>query len=84
MGANVIPKRLERLEQELAANRHPKLIFCWTRSLADRISKVLPGYTMGSIAGMTGAADDDQLEAMVRENPIESARLDRLLAGIPE
>jgi hypothetical protein len=79
MGANAILKRLERLEQELAANRHPKLIFCWTKSLADRIGKSLPGYTMVSIQGIAGRADDDAVEALVRENPIEAERLDKLL-----
>jgi hypothetical protein len=44
MSSSAILKRIEKLELELAANRHPKLIFCWTKSLADRISKVLPGY----------------------------------------
>jgi hypothetical protein len=84
MGANAILKRLERLEQELAANRHPQLIFCWTKSLADRIGKALPGYTTVSIKGITGCSNDDEVEALLRQDKHQSQRLDRLLAGIPE
>jgi hypothetical protein len=83
--ANSIEKRLAALEAELATQRSPKLIFCWTKSLADRISKVLPhGYTTVSIHGITGCADDDAVEALIRQDKHQSERLDRLLAGIPD
>jgi hypothetical protein len=83
MSGSAILRRIEKIEQELAANRHPKLIFVWTKKLADQISKVLPGYIPVSIQGVTGCADDDALEAKLREDPVEAERLDRLLAGIP-
>jgi hypothetical protein len=83
--ANSIEKRLAALEAELATTRSPKLIFCWTKSLADRIAKVLPSnYTTVSIRSVTGCANDDELEAMIRQDPAINERLDRLLAGIPE
>jgi hypothetical protein len=80
-----IEKRLAALEAELATQRSPKLIFVWTKSLADRISKALPGYVPVSIHGITGCADDDAVEALIRQDPHQSERLDRLLAGeIPD
>jgi hypothetical protein len=82
--ANSIEKRLAALEAELATVRSPKLIFCWTKSLATRISKALPGYTMVSIQGITGCSNDDEVEALIRQDKHQSQRLDRLLAGIPE
>jgi hypothetical protein len=82
--SSAIIKRLEALEAQMATRRSPTLIFCWTKSLAERIGKALPGYTMVSIAGVTGCADDDALEAKLREDPVEAERLDRLLAGIPD
>jgi hypothetical protein len=82
MTSNAILRRIEKLEQELASNRHPKLLFVWTKSLADRISKVLPGYIPVSIHGITGCADDDAVEALVRQDAHQSERLDKLLAGI--
>jgi hypothetical protein len=78
-----IEKRLAALEAELATQRSPKLLFVWTKSLADRISKVLPGYIPVSIHGITGCADDAEVEALIRQDPHQSERLDRLLAGIP-
>jgi hypothetical protein len=82
--ASSIEKRLAALEAELATVRSPKLVFCWTESLCDRISKALgPNYIPVSIKGVAGKSGDE-LEAMVRSDPIENARLDRLLAGIPE
>jgi hypothetical protein len=78
-----IEKRLATLEAELATTRSPKLIFCWTKSLAMRIGKALPGYITVSIHGIAGCADDDAMEAKLREDPVEAERLDRLLAGIP-
>jgi hypothetical protein len=78
-----IEKRLAALEAELATTRTPRLLFCWTKSLADRVGKALPGYTTVSIRGVTDCADDDALKAKLRQDPIEAERLDRLLAGIP-
>ena len=78
-----IEKRLKAIEAQLASPRSPKLLFVWTRSLADRISKVLPGYIPVSIRGVTNAANDDEFEALIRQDPVEAERLDRLLAGIP-
>jgi hypothetical protein len=69
---------------EFATTRSPKLLFVWTKSLADRIAKVLPGYIPVSIHGITGCSNDDEVEALVRQNPIEAQRLDKLLAGIVE
>jgi hypothetical protein len=81
--SSAIIKRLETLEAQMATRRSPTLIFCWTKTLADRISKALPGYTTVSIHGITGCSDDDAVEALIREDPVESERLDKLLAGIP-
>ena len=81
---SAIEKRLEAIEEQLAAYRHPKLVFCWTRQLAERIQAALgPAYTTVNIRGMTGCAGDDEFEALIRQDPIEAERLDRLLAGIP-
>jgi hypothetical protein len=78
-------KRLEALEAQLATRRSPTLIFCWTKSLAERIGKALPGYTTVSIHGITGCANDDEIEALIRQDAHQSERLDKLLAGeIPD
>jgi hypothetical protein len=85
VSSNAVLRRIEKLEQELAYARQPKLIFCWTKTLADRISKTLPGYTTVSIHGITGCANDDEIEALIRQDAHQSERLDKLLAGeIPD
>jgi hypothetical protein len=84
MTSNAILRRIELLEKEIAAPHRPKLVFCWTKTLGDRVQHALgPRYTAVSIHGIAGCANDDEVEALVRENPIEAERLDRLLAGIP-
>jgi hypothetical protein len=76
-------KRIELLEQAIATQHSPKLVFVWTASLAARVGEALgPGYECVVIKGIGGCADDDEIEAMIRrDDPAESARLDRLLAG---
>jgi hypothetical protein len=78
-------RRIEKLEQAIAHSGRPKLVFVWTRDLADRISEVLgPNYQCVAIEGITGCADDAEVEALIRrDNPTECARLNRLLAGEP-
>jgi hypothetical protein len=82
--ANVL-RRIELLEKAIAAQHSPKLVFVWTARLAEKISEALgPNYQCVTIRGITGCADDDEVEATIRsDNPDEAARLDRLLAGIP-
>ena len=80
MTSNAILRRIELLERAVATQRHPKLVLCWTKSLADRIQRALgPGYVPVTIR----CADEDAFEAVMRESPDESERLDKLLAGIP-
>jgi hypothetical protein len=72
------------LEHAVSTPSKPKLVFCWTRSLGERIQQALgPQYTAVTIQGGVGCANDDEVEALVRENPVEAERLDKLLAGIP-
>jgi hypothetical protein len=84
MTSNAILRRIELLEHAVATPRQPKLIFCWTKTLGERIQHALgPEYTAVSIHGIAGCANDDEVEALVRETPSEAERLDKLLAGIP-
>jgi hypothetical protein len=84
MTSSAILRRIELLEKEVASPHKPKLVFCWTRTLGDKIQHALgPRYTAVSIQGITGCANDDEVETLVRETPSESERLDRLIAGIP-
>jgi hypothetical protein len=84
MTSNAILRRIELLEKEIASPHKPKLVFCWTRTLGDKIQHALgPQYVAVSIRGIAGCANDDEVEALVRETPSESERLDKLLAGIP-
>jgi hypothetical protein len=79
-------KRIEALEAAVTASRHPKLLFVHTKSLADRIGKVLPAGADYTLVHMRHRDDesDEAYEASLREDsPTEAARLDRLLAGIP-
>jgi hypothetical protein len=72
------------LEHAVNTPRQPKLIFCWTKKLGERIQHALGAqYTAVTIRGIAGCADDDEVEALIREDPVESERLDKLLAGIP-
>jgi hypothetical protein len=80
MSSNAILRRIELLERAVATQRHPKLVLCWTKKLAEKIQKALgPGYVPVTLR----CADEDAFEAMIRENPEISERLDNLLAGIP-
>ena len=85
MTSNGILRRIELLEHAVNTQRHPKLVFCWTKKLGERIQAALgPDYTPVNIRGIGGVTDDDELEKMIRrDNPAESERLDKLLAGIP-
>jgi hypothetical protein len=76
-------KRIEILERAVAHKGRPELVFVWTKSLADRISMTLgPNYQCVAIEGITGCANDAEVEALIRrDNPKESSRLDRLLRG---
>ena len=76
-------RRIELLERAVAHESRPELVFCWTRSLAERISRALgPNYEPVCITFPDNDAEA-AFEAMIRENPDEAARLDRMLAGIP-
>jgi hypothetical protein len=80
MTSSAILRRIELLEREVSTPRKPKLVLCWTKKLAARIQHALgPTYTLVTIT----CKDEDAFEAMIRESPVESERLDRLLAGIP-
>jgi hypothetical protein len=84
MTSSALVRRIELLEHAVTAQRHPKLVFCWTKKLGERIQHALgPGYTAVTIRGITGCADDDAMEALIRQDVVEAERLDRLLAGIP-
>jgi hypothetical protein len=84
MTSSAILRRIELLEKEVASPHKPKLVFCWTKTLGERIQHALgPRYTAVSIQGIAGCADDEEVEALVRKTPSESERLDKLLAGIP-
>jgi hypothetical protein len=84
MTSSALVRRIELLEHAVTAQRHPKFVFCWTKKLGDRIQHALgPEYTPVTIRGITGCSNDDEIEAKIREDPVESERLDKLLAGIP-
>ena len=84
MSSNALLRRVELLERAVSTPNKRKLVFVWTRSLGERIQHALgPQYTTVSIQGIAGCANDDEVEALVRETPSEAERLDRLLAGIP-
>jgi hypothetical protein len=85
MTSSALIRRIELLEHAVTTPRRPKLVFCWTRKLGERIQHALGlEYIPVSIRGIGGVTDDDELEKMIRQdNPAESERLDRLLQGIP-
>jgi hypothetical protein len=84
MTSSTLLRRIELLEHAVTTPRRPKLVFCWTRKLGEKIQHALgPEYTTVTIRGVTGCSNDDELEAKIREDPVEAERLDRLLAGIP-
>jgi hypothetical protein len=78
--SSAILRRIELLEREVATPRKPKLLLCWTKKLVDKIQQALgPSYILVTVT----CKDEDAFEAMIRESPVESERLDKLLAGIP-
>jgi hypothetical protein len=80
MTSSAILRRIELLEHAVTTPRRPKLLLCWTKKLADKIQHALgPEYIPVTVT----CKDEDAFEAMIRENPVESERLDKLLAGIP-
>ena len=82
--SSAILKRIEKLEEALAASRNPQLCFVHTKSLANRIGKALPDSTDITLVHMKfrSEAADAEYELRLREDsPSEAARLDRLLAG---
>jgi hypothetical protein len=84
MTSSTLLRRIELLEHAVSTPNKPKLVFAWTRSLGERIQQALgPQYVAVSIHGIAGCANDDEVEALVRETPSEAERLDKLLAGIP-
>lgn len=85
MSNNALIKRLEALERAITCNA-PELIFCWTRSLAERIEPVLLKDRNYRLVHWAMPDADGSFEARVRENPKEAARLDALLRGeiLPE
>jgi hypothetical protein len=84
MTSSALIRRIELLERTVTTPRRPKLVFCWTKTLGERIQHALgPEYTPVSIRGIAGCSNDQEIEALVRENPVEAERLDRLLQGIP-
>ena len=81
MSNNALIKRLEALERAITTNA-PELIFCWTRSLAERIEPVLPKDRNYRLVCYSMPDEDGSFEAELREqNPEEAARLDALLRG---
>jgi hypothetical protein len=77
-------KRIEALEQAIAASRHPRLLFVHTKSLANRIGKALPANADYTLVHMKfrDEATDAAYEAKLREDcPTEATRLDALLRG---
>ena len=84
MTSSAVLRRIELLERAVATPRQPKFVFCWTKKLGDRIQHALgPAYIPVAIHGIAGCADDDEVEALIRQDPAEAERLDNLLAGIP-
>ena len=84
MTSSAILRRIEFLERAVSTPAKTRLVLCWTKKLGERIQAALgPQYIPVSIRGIAGCADDDEVEALIRQNPAESERLDRLLAGIP-
>ena len=80
MTSSAILRRIEFLERAVATPVRTRFVLCWTSQLAEKIQKALgPGYVPVTVR----CADEDAFEAMMRENPVESERLDNLLAGIP-
>jgi hypothetical protein len=81
-----LDKRLQALERTLLM-RQPKLIFCWTRSLATRVEKALEARGIADLyrtVVITFPNEQAELawEASVRkDDPKEAARLDMLLEG---
>ena len=81
MSNNSLIKRLEALERAIVTHV-PELIFVWTRSLADRIERVLPKDRNYRVVCYPLPDADGSFEAELREqNPQEAARLDALLKG---
>jgi hypothetical protein len=74
-------KRLQALERAIIT-KPTELVFCWTPSLAERISAVLPKHYKCVCLRFDDEAPEAEFEAALRENnPEEAARLDALLRG---
>jgi hypothetical protein len=82
MTAVNVLRRIELLERAIAHKNQPELVFCWTSSLADRISEALgPNYQPVHLRFPDADAEAKFEADLRRDNPAESKRLDRLLAG---
>jgi hypothetical protein len=80
MTSTAILRRIEFLERAVSTPVKTRLVLCWTSQLAEKIQAALgPAYVPVTVP----CKDEDAFEAMMRENPVESDRLDKLLAGIP-
>jgi hypothetical protein len=75
-------KRIEALEQAIAAQHSPQLVFVWTSRLAERISEALgPNYQCVTLRFPSAEAEEEFETNLRADNPTESARLDALLRG---
>jgi hypothetical protein len=84
MASNAIIKRIDALESTLTPTNPPMLINVWTRSLAQRIEKVLPKDRDIRLVHLSFPDEkaEQKWEAELRKaNPAEAKRLDELLAG---
>jgi hypothetical protein len=84
MTTSSLEKRLAVVEARLAWRGTPRLVNCWTPSLARRISAALPpAANIHCVALSFSSVDaEEEFEAGLRaDNPQEAAKLDALLRG---
>jgi hypothetical protein len=84
MASNAIIKRIDALESTLTPTNPPILINVWTRSLAQRIEKVLPkgrDIRLVHLSFKDDQAEKEWEELLRRDNPAEAKNIDALLRG---